>query len=131
MPKPHSEARRAAVVSALLLGQSVTEVAKQFKLSTKTVRDWQLRAGIAPPEVELEKTKAIGDLVITYLRRSLTTLEAQAEQFSNREWLAKQDAADAAVLHGVMADKAVRILEALDSGSDDGAKPEIQTDVSR
>ena len=34
--------------------------------------------------------------------------------FRNEEWLVKQNAADAAVLFGVMQDKAFRKIEALD-----------------
>jgi hypothetical protein len=48
-------------------------------------------------------------------------LQIQAEAFSDKQWLAKQDASDVAVLHGVMTDKAVRLLEAMSAGDDSDA----------
>jgi hypothetical protein len=50
-----------------------------------------------------------------YLNEALETLAAQQIFFRNPEWLAKQPASDLAVLHGVSADKVIRILEAAEN----------------
>ena len=55
-----------------------------------------------------------------YLKGSLHTLQEQARFFADAEWLRKQDAADVAVLHGVLTDKVVRLLEALEGSPVNG-----------
>ena len=48
-----------------------------------------------------------------YLRELLVTTRAQLKVFRDESWLAKQAASEAAVLHGVLTDKAIRLREAL------------------
>lgn len=103
-------------MAALLAGQSITEVAATYHLPEGTVKSW--RARMKPggesdvAKVATEKREEIGTLLLRYLETNLTTLNAQAEVFKDPEWLKKQNAADVAVLHGVMTDKSVRLLEA-------------------
>jgi transposase-like protein len=123
--QPHSDETKAAVLSALLAGQSVTAVAQQFHLSRDTVRAWRSAAGLSQgaPAVSQQKRAEIGELLIGYLREVLTTLRVQQRAFREKDWLAAQSASELAVLHGVSFDKAVRLLEALQS-SDEGAGSE-------
>jgi len=108
-------------MAALLAGQSVTEIARQYHINKATIIAWR-RAAAADgsfldelrPEADVRLAE-IGDLVATYLREVLATVCVQAELFRDKAWLAKQPASEAAVLHGVMVDKAIRILEAIDS----------------
>jgi transcriptional regulator with XRE-family HTH domain len=112
---------RAAVISALLVGQGVAEVAQQFKLSKSTVSE--LKKGIAPEHFEQLRTKKeedFGALLAGYLRETITTLSAQARFFRNEKWLQKQSASELAVLHGVCADKAIRLLEAIERANEIG-----------
>src|SRR5690606_22248922 len=102
---------KAAVMAALLVGQGVAEVAKEYRLPQSTVSRWKAEA-----RSEAGLSEDIGELLLTYLRQSLSTLRAQAEFFGNTDWLRRQKAADVAVLHGVMTDKAVRLLEAMEGG---------------
>lgn len=123
--KPHSPETKAAVMAALLTGQSISEVARQFKLDRKTVRTWKERAGIVDspesPLVPQEKKIELGDLIVGYLTEIITTLTAQARTFRDEQWVKGQDASEVAVLHGVLADKALRILSALEpAGEGDG-----------
>jgi len=92
-------------------------VAREYKIPKGTVSSWKTRplAGDAT-----QKRDAIGALLLEYLHTNLETLKAQSVFFRDVGWLAKQSAADAAVLHGVMTDKTIRLLEAL-GGTDDGA----------
>lgn len=110
MASEHPPEIRAEVMSCLLQGQGVTTVAKQYDIPTSTVSRWKRKA-----REEAGRTDDVGALLLEYLTENLTTLRAQAERFRDPEWLAQQDAADVAVLHGVLTDKAVRLLEAMES----------------
>ena len=102
-------------MAALLAGQGIQEVAKQYKIPEGTIKAWRARAKDASQvaAVAAGKKEEIGELLLEYLRTNLRTLKAQTVVFSDPLWLAKQDAGEVAVLHGVMTDKAIRLLEAL------------------
>ena len=107
----YKDETRAAVMAALLTGQSVSSIAREYDIPKGTVSNWKRNTGGTIKRTQ--KTEHIGELLIKYLQSNLEALSAQAEQFKDREWLKKQTASDAAVLHGVMTDKAIRLLEAL------------------
>lgn len=115
---------RAAVLAALLAGQSITGVAKEYRLSKATVIAWRDAAGAGATVVEPQKRLELGDLIADYLREVLTTLSVQARAVRDEAWLKQQPASELAVLHGVLTDKAIRILSAIDAGepSDPGAE---------
>lgn len=117
----YTDETKAAALAALLAGQSVNEVAKEYKVPRGTLRSWKSRQtnGDTVATVATDKKTEVGELLIEYLRANLAALKAQVTVFSDPDWLKKQNAADAAVLHGVMTDKAVRLLEALSNASDD------------
>lgn len=122
----YSDELKAAVMAALLTGQSVSSVAREYNLPKGTVSSWKDRshevATVATqPDLKNQDLKRdIGSLLLEYLIAALGTLKAQVEVFGDREWLKKQPASEVAVLHGVIADKTVRLLEGLaDSGSPD------------
>lgn len=102
---------KAAVLAALMAGQSIGSTAREYNLPKSTVATWKQAqdkgTGISYPK------KAIGELLLEYLQENLTTLRAQAVVFRDADWLRAQSAESAAVLHGVMTDKAVRLLEAM------------------
>lgn len=111
--KPHSDETRAQVIAALLAGQGVNEVAEAYKIDKSVVSRWRS----ALPESELQqvatkKRDEIGDLLTDYLREVLTTLQVQAQHARDTAWLKGQSASEVAVLHGVLCDKGIRILEA-------------------
>jgi transposase-like protein len=117
--KAHGVELRAAVLTSLLSGSSVQETARVNKLSERTVRLWWTQAGLNPnagaigKEVALETKADLGELVSEYLSETLTTLSVQSRHFRDRAWLAEQRAGELAILHGVLNDKAVRIIAAL------------------
>ena len=115
----YSEETKAAVMASLLAGQSVSQVSKEYKIPRGTVAGWSSKLNSGELIISNTKKGEIGDLLLNYLRANLKTLEAQVEAFSNSDWLVKQNAADAAVLHGVLTDKAVRLLEALSNAAND------------
>jgi transposase-like protein len=112
----HSDYTRAAVLAALLTGQSISEVAAEYEIPEGTVKRWSAERN----EVQLvdpEKKAQIGDLIAVLLERNLRTLTAQATLFADETWLRKQDASGVAVLYGVLMDKTVRILDAAERAS--------------
>lgn len=117
----YSEEKKAAVLAALLSGQAVSEVARQYKIPEGTVKSWKSRQlnGESVAVVATEKRQEVGELLLAYLRENLATLRAQVATFRDEKWLMKQNAADVAVLHGVLTDKSIRLLEALSDSSDD------------
>lgn len=118
-------AKKAQVIAALLLGQSVTEVAKQYGLDTGLVS--RIKATMPTEvlqEVAAKKEFDFGTQIAHYLQENLKTLAVQAEHFRDLSWLAKQDAADLAVLHGVTTDKAIRLLEAAERAAVRAAESE-------
>lgn len=115
MPQVYDPETKAAVMAALLAGQSVSEVAREYKIPRGTVKSWKSRQdnGESVAVVATQKREEIGDLLLAYLRTSLKTLTIQVEHFGDKSWLTTQDASSLAILHGVQTDKAVRLLEAL------------------
>ena len=110
--RTYSPQTKAAVLSALLLGnRSVKQIAKDFDIPRSTVRYWQEHA----LEMLLNQSE-IEELLLKYLREGLRSLTRQTQAFGDREWLEKQNARDLAVLHGILADKTFRLLEALAAG---------------
>lgn len=103
---------KAAVMAALLTGQSISYVANEYNIPEGTVKGWSrsLR-GVRPDATE--KKERIGGLVIDNLEAELSTLIAMQHVFRDKEWLKKQSASELAVLYGVIKDKAIRVLEAL------------------
>lgn len=111
MARRHSDETKAAVIAALLEGQSMRSVARNYDIPLGTVKGWKSQHKNS--KVITPKKERIGELLLEYLEANLTALRKQAEVFTDPAWLAKQTASDAAVLHGVMTDKAVRLLEAM------------------
>jgi len=66
--------------------------------------------------VEPQKLDELGELISDVLRANLRAVQVLAEHVVTEvEWRRKQPASDIAVLTGVLTDKAVRILEALEA----------------
>ena len=114
----HDEATKAAVMAALLTGQSINFAAKEYKIPRGTVASWsrELRRNHT---VSYEKQERIGELIIDGVEAELETMIAMHDVFTDKEWLKRQRASELAVLYGVIKDKAIRVLEALPDGSSD------------
>jgi transposase-like protein len=111
--KAHSDEIRAAVLAALLAGQSVTEVARSYNLDTGLVSRW--RKSIPADHLQKvadEKRESLASLVEDHLRASLTAAAKVATKAHDESWLTRQSAESLAVFYGVLTDKAIRILEA-------------------
>ena len=120
----YSGDQKAAVLAALLAGQSLGQVAKEYNIPKSTISGWKN----SPVRETRTQKNEIGGLILDYLQANLTALKVQTIMFSNQEWLAKQNAADVAVLHGVMTDKAIRLIEAMNKANDEPADDNATAD---
>lgn len=112
--KKHSDEVQAQVMAALLAGQGVGEIAAQYNIPDSTVSDLRKRAEAEFGELRKQnKGQIIENLLFEYLTSTLQTLKNQSEIAGEREYIFKQPAGEFAVLHGVMADKSIRLLEAI------------------
>lgn len=114
----YSDEVKAAVTAALLQGQSVGSVAREYKIPRGTASSWKERASTPAAATDATQKAEVGTLLLDYLRANLRALAVQATLFADRGWLAEQDAQQLAVMHGIMTDKAVRMLEAMGDPGD-------------
>lgn len=101
--------RAAALADVVLLGPGAT--AAKYGIPRSTLTTWQQTHDIVH-DPSLKKAR-IMDLAATYLEANLQALTAQAYVTSEPEYIKQQSAEGLAILHGVMADKSVRLLEAI------------------
>jgi transposase-like protein len=112
----HNKQTRAAVLAALLAGQGVAQIAARYQIPSRTVWHWRSRQ---LAEVLREARARIEALLLDYLAENLMTLRAQLKVAGNEQYLKKQTASELAALHGVLADKAFKILEALGTAEEE------------
>ena len=110
--KPHEDPVKAQVIGLLLLGAGVMEVATQLDLPHSTVSTYK---GQIPDgkldDLRRKKGERLDEMVYDFMLTSLTSLRKQAELLSDASFIYQQGAHGMATLYGVMADKAIRLLE--------------------
>ncbi len=125
--REYSDAVKAAVIGALLAGQTAAWVAREYGVPEGTARVWKRRAlgvrpSVASDDVTLvtdvtqkkeEAGESVAALVMELLVTELRTLRVIAEQATNPAWLRNQSGAELATFYGVMQDKSFRKIEAL------------------
>jgi len=62
---------------------------------------------------------AVGALLLEYLDANLRTLKSQAEVMGDKEYLRDKPIENVALAHGILVDKAVRLIEALNRAESD------------
>jgi transposase-like protein len=117
----YSDEVKAQVMAALLAGQSVNAVAREYNIPKGTVSSWKDRD---VPNVAKDATQkeSLDNLLFGYVQESLKTLKAQVIIFSDESWIKRQSASELAILHGVITDKAIRLLEAAAQANESGAE---------
>lgn len=107
-------------MAALLAGQSISSVASAYAIPKGTISDWKKtlanRGRIEP--TQKTETVSLDSLLLGYVQENLVTLREQSKLFRDPEWIKRQEASQVAVLHGVVADKTVRLLEAFGGSSE-------------
>lgn len=120
--REYSEEIKAAVLAALMEGQSVNGVSKKYNIPKGTVSAWQKRNQdvLEPVREDAARqlngegaTTELGGLFATYLTTSLTALIAIANLLSDRSYLQDKGIEGVAMAYGVMTDKVVRVTEAM------------------
>ena len=123
--REYDEQTKAAVMAALLTGQSVYAAAKDFKIPVGTVKRWSADAKEKLQPVRNQKEERIGDLIIDNVEAALETTREILNVIKDPKWLRRQEASQIGVLYGIIQDKTYRILEAL---PDSGDAEEQQSD---
>ena len=101
--KTYTEEFKALVVADLLGGKSERQVAKKHGVSRGSVVLWLAQAfQVASPQKRME-IEARQELI---LHRYFDLIEAAVDAYTDRDWLRRQDAEGAAILIGVISDKA-------------------------
>lgn len=114
--KAHSEETRAQVIAALLAGQGVREISRQYNVPRSSVsRIKQALSSDEQGQIGTQKRERIAELVETHLVESLKAAASLAQKVTNNDWFIKQNAADIGVLYGILTDKSIRILEAAEN----------------
>lgn len=114
----HSEEVKATVIAEWKAGSSLNALVKAHGVPKTTVRGWVApyeRVAIAPsaaPKKELA-TYDLDEMALRLVRGSVDAVDRIYGVTGDGEWLRKQNAADLAVLAGVIADKLYRLLGAI------------------
>jgi hypothetical protein len=110
--KPHSEELRAAAVAQFLAGASPLAVAAALNLPTRTAYDWYNELSVEEAALcTLVREERRANLLDGYLAANLNALTVQAGVAADENYLKRFPPQQLAILHGVMADKAARIVE--------------------
>jgi hypothetical protein len=121
MTREYTPEVKAAVMAALMDGQSIRQVSREHGVSKSTVAAWgKEAAGLVAGVQSVPDTKKeeILDLCIALLIAKLKSQIAMAEHSGDKRWLTLQDASAVAMLSGVSDDKLMRLLEKFE---DDGS----------
>lgn len=109
----YDDTTRAAALAALLSGEATRAVAKQFDVPWSTVRRWRAELMHRDlPALPAHIRASIGGMLAALLIEMLRTMALQQQVLRDGGWLSRQDAAGMAVLHGVLTDKALRLIMA-------------------
>lgn len=115
------EVKAAALADLTLMGPAA--VAAKYKLNVKTVGVWKVRelpaSQAITTELVVQKKHRITALMLEYLEANLNALTAQAYVAADPTYINRQPANELAILHGVLADKSVRLVEAFQAGRTD------------
>ncbi len=128
MTREENGPTKATVIAELATGDSISAVAKRHQINKGTVSRWNREARMlvptapvaanAQPDATQKRRREIGEQLYDYLEASITALTVQLRCFGDADWIKTQPAGELATLHGVIADKTVRLLAAYQRGGD-------------
>ena len=117
----YSDEVKAQAMAALLAGQSINAVSRQYNIPKGTIGSWKDR-DIDNVAKNATQKESLDNLLFSYVEESIKTLKAQVIIFRDESWIKRQSASELAILHGVITDKAIRLLEAAAQANDSGAE---------
>lgn len=116
--KPRRRDEKLDIVAEYLTGNySVRQLSEIHGVPASTLRQWIIEAGHNIAQFRQEKLEEAADLLATYLTENLRTLNKQARKLGDDDFLdkAEPDRIQAVgVAHGIMSDKSLRIIEAIE-----------------
>lgn len=118
--KVSNEVKAAVLADLVVLAPAA--VAAKHGINPHTVRRWKSENNVTSIATIIDrsvKREQIGALLIEYLEANLNALIAQAYVTSDPDYIVRQSAENLAILHGVMGDKGIRLLEAFHGGGDE------------
>lgn len=125
MAREYDDQTRAAVMAALLAGQSVSKISDDHGVPRSTIYGWKDKilehVGDDVAAAATEKKDRIGALLLQLVETELSSMITMSEVTARSEWILKQPASELAVFYGVRSDKLIRILDmfgATDSGGE-------------
>ena len=111
----------ATVLAALLMGESVSDVARKYKIDKSLVSRWKAKF---PKEkfhqIATDRADDFNRLITEFLREGITTLSVQLRHVRQESFLKKQGATELAALFGTTSDRVFRVLEAITVAEDSG-----------
>lgn len=119
---------RAQVIGALLQGQGVTQIAKDYKIDKATVS--RLKKEIPEDDLQQLATKKkvdIAERISEFLDEGFNAIRNSLRITEDNAWLSKQSASELATFIGVTSDKIFRVLEAIDNANQAKQKDESET----
>lgn len=123
--KPIPDEKKAVVLAALLQGQGVNEISRNYQIPIASVsRIKKLIPADRLEQVGIQKADRLADLIALNLEASFEARQNILKQTENADWLNKQSAAELATLYGVAADKEFRVLEAIENAQPKDAPDE-------
>lgn len=118
---------KAAVMAALLAGQSIRQIEQETGVPKSTVAAWGKETGELVPSVrdilDTKKERIRGLLVDLFIAK-LESQISMSQHAADKDWQRKQDASAFAMLLGVSDDKLFRMLERFESAR---SEPESAT----
>lgn len=96
----------------LLQGQSAHSVAAETGVPVRTLQYWKAQEKIAPMADDASRV-AVGRLLVDNVKAGLAATHEILQLFQDYEWLRKQNAAELATSFGIIADKQIRLIEAM------------------
>jgi len=114
--KPIPDDKKAVVLAALLAGQSVNQIAEEYKIPKSSVsRLKKLIPAAELAQIGTQKAENLAGLIAANLEGSFEAIQNILKQTRNANWLDKQPAAELATFLGVTSDKVFRVLEAIEN----------------
>ena len=117
----HPAVVRWAVLAALLSGDSQERIAQLFDIDQGTVSRWKKNLREELGKLAQEQREQVELNIFITILKTQHAIQSQLDVFSDTQWLKRQPAEELGILHGILHDKSIRLLEALTPAEDGNA----------
>lgn len=109
----HPVAVRWAVLAALLAGETQERIAQLFDIDQSTVSRWKKNIREELGKLAQEQREQIELNIFITILKTQHAIQSQLDVFTDPQWIKRQSAEELGILHGILHDKSIRLLEAL------------------